>query len=391
MFTDFDISEYGRRLEQAQRLMAERQLDALFMTTQANIRYFTGHQTHRWLQPTAPIFAIVPRQGTPVTIMPAIEIAMAKASPWITDARPFRGYCDIAVKEIRQALRELSFKSGLVGAELGDLFHIRMPLKNFTAIRESVPGVQFVDASEIFWKLRIPKSFAELQYVRQAVRITDQAYQTVFQSVQPGMTERQVFQIMAKSLMEYGANSLGSVTVCSRSSGEDLPWNSHLRLYSDRTVQEGDLVWMDAGCVVNGYWSDFLRMFCVGKATPQWKAAYRFIYESVHLCIQETQPGAPISNLIARYEKKMRHSPYADLADSLKLSRIGHSCGLELIELPSISFVDKTILEPGTVLTIEPCISGNEGFFMLEEDVLVTETGFEILSDPAPAELLEIG
>jgi Xaa-Pro aminopeptidase len=148
---------------------------------------------------------------------------------------------------------------------------------------------------------------------------------------------------------------------------------------------------MDAGCIVHGYWSDFLRMFSVGKAIPKWKSAYRFIYESLHLCIEETQPGVPVSNLIARYEEKMRNSPYAELADGLKLSRIGHSCGLDLIELPSISHLDHTILQPGTVLTIEPCISGNDGFFMLEEDVLVTENGFEILSEPAQPELPELG
>jgi Xaa-Pro aminopeptidase len=192
--------------------------------------------------------------------------------------------------------------------------------------------------------------------------------------------------------MAEGADWPGSMPVGSRSPDARNAWDSHLRLQTDRVVNDGDLVWLDAGCIVNGYWSDYMRMFCMGRAADKWKAAYRFIYEAVHACIRETKPGAPVSNAIAAFEKLLRASPYAEVADRLKTARVAHGIGLDLIEPPSMSFVDQTILQPGMILTIEPSIYLPDiGFFMIEEDVLVTENGHRILSDPAPAELPEVG
>jgi Xaa-Pro dipeptidase len=388
-FTEFEIAEYERRLENAHRLMRERNIDALFVCTQANFRYFTGHVTHRWLNNFTPLFSVIPRADRPILLVPAIEMGMANASPWIKDARPIYGYVNIGIKEITDTIRDLTRGAAVLGAELGTIFHMGMPLADFTTLQRELPQVRFVDASDVFWKLRIPKSAAELRYLRRAVTITDQAYRETFARVKPGMTEREIHQTVVRSLMAHGADAPGSIPVGSRSPGETLPWDVSLRRPTNRRIAEGDLVFMDGGCVVNGYWSDFTRMFCVGKARPEWKAAYRFVYDSLHECIREIKPGAPISNQIARYRDRLRASPYSHLAE--KLGRIGHGCGLELTEPPSISFVDTTILEPGTVLTVEPSISVKEGFFMLEEDVLVTETGYEVLSDPAPAELPELG
>ena len=386
---EFEAAEYERRLESAHRLMAERYLDALFVCTQANFRYFTGHVTHRWLNNFTPLFTVIPRKGYPILLLPAIEVGMAQANPWIRDARPFFGYVNIAVPEIAETLREVVPAGGTVGAELGSVMHMGIPYADFLALQQALPGVRFVDASDVFWTLRVPKSAAELRYLREAVRITNHAYRDTVASIRVGMTERELYQTMVRNVMAHGADAPGSLPVGSRSPGKTLPWDISLRRPTDRRIQEGDLIFMDGGCVVHGYWSDFTRMFCLGKAVPEWRAAYRFVHEALHECIREVQPGQPIRNQIGRYRARLEKSPYAHLAD--KLGRIGHGCGLELTEPPSISFVDDTLLQPGTVLTVEPSISVKEGFFMLEEDVVVTESGFEILSDPAAPELPELG
>ena len=213
---EFEITEYERRLERAQRLMTDQKIDALFVCTQANFRYFTGHVTHRWLNNFTPLFALVPRTGFPILLLPAIEIGMAKASPWIKDARPFYGYVDIGIPEIRDAIHELAPGGGVVGAELGTVFHMGMPFADFSRLERELPQVQFVDASDIFWSLRIPKSAAELAYLRKAVTITDQAFRELFSAVRVGMTEREIYQTMVRSLMAHGADAPGSIPVGSR-------------------------------------------------------------------------------------------------------------------------------------------------------------------------------
>jgi Xaa-Pro aminopeptidase len=388
---EFDISEYERRLGLAQRLMAERGIDALFVSSIGNFRYFTGYMTHRWMQATAPQFAIVPLADRPVVLLGPSEMARAGTNRWVAEVRPFRGFVDIGVRELRQAFEDLGLSRGVIGAELGRGCRLGMPHDDFVRLREGLPQARFVDAADIFWGLRIRKSGAEVGYLRQACGITDQAYRDLYRTVKPGMTEREIFRTMVAGVMTHGAEWPGSIPVGSRSPGAAAPGDDALRLASDRVVRAGDLVWMDGGCVVNGYWCDFMRMFSLGNATPEWRSAYRFIYQALHECIEEARPGAPVSNAIARYEKRLRRSPYAAVADRLKTARVAHGIGLDLIEPPSMSFEDPTILEPGMVLTIEPSLYvEGAGFFMLEEDVLVTDSGFEILSDPAPPELPEL-
>jgi Xaa-Pro dipeptidase len=390
--TALNLDEYERRLTNAQRLMAENKINGLLISTYGNFQYFTGYTSHRWMQVTAPLLAIVPLKGRPVMLLPAIELGRASTNSWITDIRPIRGYTEIGVVEICDTLADLKLDAGTIGVELGSFFRLGISAGDLDAVRRRLPRASFVDASNIFWSLRVVKSDAEIKQLECAVKVTDRALTRLLAAAYPGMTERQIFQTMAGAIMTEGADWPGSIPVGSRSPDEFEVSNSHLRLPTDRIVQEGDIVWLDAGCIVNGYWSDFMRMFCVGQAALKWKSAYRFIHEALHASIEQAKPGAPVSNAIAVFEKMLRASPYVEAADRLRTARIAHGIGLDLIEPPSMSYADSTILKPGFVLTIEPSIYLPEiGFFMLEEDVLITETGNKILSDPAPAEIPELG
>jgi len=389
---EFEIGEYERRLAKAQRLMAERRIDALLCTTYANFRYFTGYTTHRWMQTTAPNLVIVPREGRPLGLLMAIETARAATNPWLGDVRPIRGYVEVGVKELVQAFSDLKLDGARIGSEFGSLFRYGMPSGDVEALRRALPHAEFVDASELFWALRIPKTAVEIASLREAVRIADKALATLRARVKPGMTEKDVFGLVVATMMQEGAEWHGAVPVASRSWGGTSPWDSHLRLATDRVIREGDMLWLDAACTVNGYWSDVTRMMCVGKARREWKDAYRFVHEAMHACIAEAKPGAPVSNAIRAYARKLEGTPHTEALERLKTARVAHGFGLDLIEPPSMSYADPTILAPGTVLTIEPTLSvPGAGFFILEEDVLVTETGYELMTEPAPPELPELG
>ena len=389
---EFEVAEYEQRVAKAQRLMAERKIDALFCTTYANFRYFTGYTTHRWMQPTAPNFVIVPREGRPVVLLMAIETARAATNPWVSDVRAIRGYVEVGVKELIQAFKDLKLDGATIGSEFGSLFRYGMPGADLEALRRALPHASFVDASELIWALRIPKTKVEVDSLRRAIAIADGALDAMCARVRPGMTEKEVFGLVVATMMQNGAEWHGAVPMATRSWGGTSPWDSHLRLATDRAIREGDMLWLDAACTVNGYWSDVTRMYCVGKARQEWKDAYRFVHDAMHACIAEVKPGAPVSNAIAAYARKLEGTPHTEALERLKTARVAHGFGLDLIEPPSMSYADPTILEPGTVLTIEPTLTvPGAGFFILEEDVLVTETGFEIMTKPAPPELPELG
>jgi Xaa-Pro aminopeptidase len=197
---------------------------------------------------------------------------------------------------------------------------------------------------------------------------------------------------MSSAVMLHGADKPGSMPLSSRSFGEFHRADSHLRAHTRRKVRDGDLIWLDAGSVVGGYWSDTFRMFSVGKARQEYKDAYATIYECVDATVEATKPGAPTSDAMDAFRRVIGKSPYTEFAEGkLKRAALAHGIGLDLIEPPYMNATDQTILQPGMVLTLEPFLYQPDiGFFMIEEQVLVTDTGCEILSERSPPTIPEV-
>lgn len=382
-------AEHRARIARAQTLMAEAGVDALFFTSEANIRYFTGYTSHRWLQPTSPEFGILPREGDPILILPAIEMDRAASHPWLRTIRlAAPGYAST----IAEALGDVGAGEGRIGAELGSIFRLCMAQADFEALKAALPQAAFVDGSDIFWALRIPKSPAEVALMREACDITARALADLHAATKPGMSERELHAVMTAAVMRHGADRPGSMPLASRTPGEFREADSHLRLHTRRTVREGDLIWLDAGSIVGGYWSDTFRMYSLGKASQESHDAYATVYECVEAVVAATKPGAPTRAAMDAYARVIGASKYRAFAEGrFRRASLSHGIGLDLIEPPYMNQTDTSILVPGTVLTLEPFIyQPDVGFFMIEEQVLVTETGCEVLSQRAPARLPEV-
>lgn len=386
-FADFVPEEYEHRLARLRALMADKHLDAVLLTTDTNHRYFTGHWTHRWMHKYTTLFALLPLEKQPVLIVPPIEAGMCEWDSWVETIRtypPRRSQAGVGT--IIEVMRELGLGKGRIGAELGGVLWMRMPFDDFNYLRHGLPQVEFADASSLLWKVRFRKSPAELDYIRKAVAITDAAYQTLFAEAKPGMTEREIHRLMSVQQLLGGAESPGSITPASHTAQNIRSCERSHRRHSDRVLQDGDLVILDAGCVYRGYWSDYTRMFALGRASQQCKDAYRIIYECMHEAINLIKPGVPMAELVQVVIKKLKAAGYTEQAE--RVSNIGHASGLDIIEPPFIALEEDTLLEEGMILTVEPSMYTDYGFFMLEEDVLVTDLGYEILSqDPAKEEL----
>ena len=382
----FSAAEYERRLAGLRELMAANDMDAVLITTDANHRYFTGHATHRWTHKYTAIMALLPREGDSVLLLTAAEACMAAEDSWIEDVRTFSSdHALQGVAAIIDAVRDLGLEQGRIGTELGGMAWMRMPYQDFEHLRPELPRVEFVDASPLFWKLRARKSPAEVALVRQAVAITDAAYQVLFREVKPGMTERDTHSLLAVEHLQRGADMPGSITIAPHVPGDLRPANRTLRRHTDRVLTEGELIAQDAGGSYRGYWSDYTRMFALGRASATHREAYRVVYGSLQAAIGATRPGVPIADLIDASNAAIDAAGYAQ--ETGPISIIGHAIGLDIIEPPFISHENDVSLEEGMILTIEPSLYVDGAFIMLEEDVLVTETGREVLSAPANPEL----
>lgn len=385
-YADFDACEYERRLTGLRDLMSRDRLDAVLITTDTNHRYFTGHWTHRWGHKFTSLFALLPLERDPVLIVPPLETGMCEEDAWIEDLRTYQPPIRVraGVSLLTEVIRELGL-GARVGAESGGVLWSRMPYDDFGQLKSNLPGVEFTDASQLLWKTRFTKSSAEIDYIRQAVGITNRSYRTLFDTVRPGMTERDLYSLLCVEHMKRGMDAPGSITLATCIPGDARSSNRSLRRHTDRVLTEGELIAHDAGGVYRGYWSDYTRMFGLGRAIQKHKDAYRTVHECVQAAVGRIRPGIPISDLVRVSNETLKRAGYAEQARHV--TGIGHAIGLDIIEPPFIELEDDTLLEEGMVLTVEPSLYTEGAYFMLEEDVVVTDRGFEILSEPAPEDL----
>ena len=385
-FVDFSTQEYDRRTSMLRTLMKAEGLDAVLVTTEANHRFITGHVSHRWLHRYTAIFALVPLNGAPVLVVPPLEAGMCRHDSWVEDIRVYPSTrLEAGVATLTEVIREKGLDRGRIGAELGGVLYMRMPTEDFARLRRNLPDAVFVDAAPVLWKARFRKSPAELDRIREAVSITDRAYGALFSSVAPGTTEREIHRLLAMEQLRMGADTPGSITVASHDPAALQPHDHSHRRPTDRPLAPGDLVIIDAGCVVRGYWSDYTRMFAMKRTPETCRDAYRAIHRSMTAAIDAAKPGVPIADMVRAASASLGASGYAEQAR--RMSNIGHASGLDIIEPPFIALEDPTILEEGMVLTVEPAMVTETGFYMIEEDVVITAAGREVLSAPAPEEL----
>jgi Xaa-Pro dipeptidase len=390
----FPESEYRARIAAAQRAMDEKGIDALLFSTEANIRYFSGYFSHRWLQSTSREFGVVTRNGDLILLLPPIEMDRARTHPWLRSiseatGEPGRGFVDQLASFIETNLPH----GGKVGAELGAMLRVNLSHIEYADLTARLPNHSLVDGSDVFWKLRSIKSPAEVGAMRRALEIADVAYGSLRRSTKPGMTEKELHALIAAEMMRAGADKIGSMPLGSRSPNDRKPEDGHLRLQTDRRVQEGDMIWLDVGAVVDGYWSDTFRQYTLGKPSAAWASAYEVVYECFEAAMEALRPGEPLRHAMAAYERVLSKRGYDDfVAARLAKGSLGHSIGVDLVEAPIVDRSGAIICEPGMVFTIEPFLfSAETGFFMVEEQVLVGRTKSEVLSRMSPSQLAQAG
>jgi Xaa-Pro aminopeptidase len=374
----FPAEEYQDRVARARALMAEQGIDALVATAPNNITYISGYRTNLFDSNFRPYFAIIPRDGDAVLLLPSLEKGVGQETSWIEDQRcwgPNKG--DIApdgYSAIAQVLESVGLSNGKLGIELGFGQRIGMHHNAFLDLQSSLPEIEWADATPIFWKLRGVKSDLEVANLRKAAEITDAAYETVLSRAAAGMPEREIQSILGQEYMRLGSDYRGFIIVTAGKSRYKM-MNPYA---SDNRLQRGDMVILDFGAVFDGYWCDLTRAFFVGEASSRQREFYEVAKEASAAGMRAAKPGVPCEDIDAVCEKYLVDAGYREHM----LHRTGHSIGLEVHELPSIGLGEKTPLQKNMVVAIEPGIYDFEiGGFRMEDIVLVTETGSEYLSN----------
>lgn len=379
----FEHSEFEHRTARAQKVMHAMQLDAMFFTTEPNVRYFTGFHTQFWRSPTRPWFLIIPVEGEPIAVVPEIG-ASGMAQTWVDNiiTWPSPRPEDDGISLVANVLNSLPSRYGRVGATLGIESHLRMPINNYIKLTDIV-NKDFIDTSLAVHELRQIKSPAEIKKAREICRITNSGFDKLPSYARVGMTEREICKQLRIDMLQEGADECPYIIAGSGPDGYD----SIIMGPTDRVIDEGDILIIDTGAVRDGYFSDFDRNWAFGQASEQTKAAYRATFEATTKGFEAARPGATTTDIY----NAMWGVLEANGALGNDVGRLGHGLGIELTERPSITATDNSILKAGMIMTLEPGMVYAPGKSMVhEENIVITEEGAEWLSVRAEPELIII-
>ena len=377
----FSTAEFKSRVANAQTLMAQHGLAALLLTTEPEVRYFTGYLTRFWESPSRPWFLIVPAVGTPVAVIPSIGAALM-ARTWITDIRTWRSPnpVDEGIGLLTETLIEMAGKDGRIGVPDGPESHLRLPLSDWAKLTNAVPMLG--GDHGVMEQLRIVKSSAEVAKIKQACSIADNAFARVPEIAREGAPLEKVFREFQSRCLSEGADWVPYLAGASNHGG----YTDVISPATDAPLTRGDVLMLDTGLVWDGYFCDFDRNFSIGKPSQMVADAHKVLIDATRAAFDIAKPEMRACDLFHAMDRIVTGGQGGSDA-----GRLGHGLGMQLTEWPSLTAGDQTVLKPGMVLTLEPGIEMSPTQTMVhEENIVITGTGAEFLSTPASPEILVI-
>jgi Xaa-Pro aminopeptidase len=378
----FTPQEYRNRLARAQVLMADAGLSALVLTTEPEVRYFTGYLTRFWESPSRPWFLVVPANGIPIAVIPSIGAALM-AKTWITDIRTWSApdLQDDGVTLLAETLSEVAGKGGKIGLPSGHETHVRMPLTELLRLKKMLPDNLLTDDSSIMRSLRMVKSKGEIAKIRHACQIAGRAFARVHEIARAGVPLDHVFRQFQMLCLAEGADW---VPYLAGGAGLD-GYGDVISPATPDPLQTGDILMLDTGLVWDGYFCDFDRNFAIGPPSNSAKSAHAKLMDAVHVGANAARPGATAADVFHAMDRIVTGG-----AGGSEAGRLGHGLGMQLTEWPSFIAGDDTVLREGMVLTLEPSVEIASGRIMVhEEDILITSGAPEFLS-PRITELITV-
>jgi Xaa-Pro aminopeptidase len=383
VYPDFPLSEYESRYARARAIMASEGLDALLITAETNYIYFTGHHSQQNpIDKIRPYVLLLPRDGDPICIVMPFEEGHVRLTTFIKSVHTYN-----LLKHneaIVDAIRECGLASSAIGCELGREQYLELSLNDFVDLKSRLPQVDFRDGSSVLLQLRVVKSDAEVERCRASAQIAASALERALGEVRPGNTNIEVAQLVRRYIVEGGGERATFMAV---SSGYDFT-QGKITVPTPRRLEVGDTLTVDTGAQLRGYASDVCRTVVIGKASQKQKDMYRFVIDLNHVCYEAIRPGNTCADVVRKCMAEVERVGRKTQA----VGRIGHGVGCETTEYPSLSLLDEVEIVPNMVFACNPNFVTDHGFFNSEENLVVTKSAPQFLSEPiAPSQLRVVG
>lgn len=381
-------------------LLRKKGLDGAIVSSPENFHYVTGFGGHQHTVSRQPGFTLavmraddkVPTHLTTMDFEAATFRIKAAGLNFVVDPYdtwvglktwdeiahgavvPDKTAMESSMDKLVQFMKACDLANKKVGVELDYL-----PVPYYKSLTEKFPEAEFVNISDLFVYARSVKQPDEIEMFRKLCRIADHGFTEVSKIAKIGVSERELVQCFREDVIKSGFCAPSSWSMFSTG-----PSSARLTLPGDGVVKDGDVVKFDAG--VNAefdfYTTDTSRAWIIGNGDPALLKLKDRLYEGQRRMIAAAKPGLPINELY--------HTAYDYVKEMFPCYRRGHqghsiSMGPATAETPYINASETRPLEAGMILAMEvPCYIDGVNGFNIEDMVLITEDGCEVLTPNTP-------
>lgn len=346
------------RWTRAQDLARSQSVGALLITPGADLRYLTGYHAKPLERLTC---LVVPADGDPVLVAPALERAAAEASG-----------VEVEIATFGETDDPYALVGSLLPADAVVAVDNQMWAERVLAFQRRFADVRL--AGPLLAELRMRKDPEEVAALRAAGAAIDRVHARMGEWLRPGRTEREVGADIGRAILEEGHEQVDFIIVGSGPNGA----SPHHEV-SDRVIEEGDPVVVDIGGTnAAGYCSDCTRNYLAGGTAPtEYLEAYAVLEEAQRVQREHARPGVTAESVDAVGRAVLDDAGLGHLF----IHRTGHGIGTETHEEPYIVAGNDLVLEPGMAFSIEPGVYLEGRYGARIEDIAVcTDDGLEVLN-----------
>jgi len=363
------------RINKLIKLMEEYDFQGVALNPGSTMTYLTGLDFHLMERPTV---LLITREGKKALVLPTLEIGKLEGLPIKIEAFHYGDDPETRPEAFFRAAEYIN----LGGADLG-VEATRMRYLELMYLGDAFPESGFLDASTCLAELRVTKDTEEQGKMRRAAEIAQKALMETLRGIKAGVTEKEVANQLIIQLLRAGSDP-GLPFSPIVAFGENTA-NPH-SAPSERPLKPGDLLLVDWGASYQGYLSDITRTFTFGDVDPELIKIGEIVMHANQAGRAAGRSGVEAGAVDRVARAVIEEAGYGEAF----IHRTGHGLGMEAHEEPYIFDSNSRTLDVGMTFTVEPGIYlPGKGGVRIEDDVVVTETGLETLTD-LPREVLPL-
>ena len=376
MSADKNKVNYLERQNRVATAMKTAGLQGMALNAGPSLTYLSGLHFHLSERPVVGLFTM---DNPPVFVLPELEAGKLGQLSYSFQEYTYGEDPETWLNVFRKALLAAQLPGRQVGIEPRQMRVLELNFLDSTELE-----TRFVHGDSCLTEIRIRKDDAEIDAMQKAVHIAQNALQAALSGIQPGITERELAAEITVQLLRHGSDSHIPFAPIVASGPNSA--NPHA-FPGDRRLKIGDLLIIDWGANVGGYFSDLTRTFAIGEPEDEMKMVAQTVHQANTAAQDIAGPGVAAQEIDQAARKVIEEKGYGQYF----IHRTGHGLGLETHEEPYIRDGNPLPLESGMTFTIEPGIYiPGRGGVRIEDDVVITEQGLHSFSDlPRELSILE--